>query len=79
MDYKKLELSINEKSEELKWDMKSRVEKLEELTSKYPEIIRAREIVMNISWILNVWTDDVKVDEAFSNLDVLLKQKNDGD
>lgn len=78
---KRLENQINlsgNADKVLKWNMKSRIEKLDELTVKYPEIIRAREIANYVNWIIDLWSNDKEVDNAFNMLDTLLKQKNDG-
>ncbi len=62
----------------MKYPMDVCIKKLQELETKYPEIIRAKEIAKQTSVITSLYAKDKEIEEAFEKLEALLKQKNDG-
>ncbi len=82
MDYKKLKEQINlegndKGKDKLRWDMKARCDKLDDLKVKYPELVRALDIARQYLGIQNVWAEDVEVDKHFEELEKLLMNKEE--
>jgi len=59
------------------WDMKKCLDKLNELQNKYPELIRARMLVVHVMAITNVWEKDDEIERHFKELEFILSHPNE--
>lgn len=64
---------------EIKWDMKKRTDRLDELRKKYPELDRAVKITGLFIKINTVWTNDDDIETAFEELEDILELRETGE